>query len=271
MSTTVLFSMKFNGINIRIGKKVKIGNNVKIGDNTTIYDNVTIGDNTIICNDCVLGEPTNSFYSDDNYQNEPLIIGGNSLIRSHSIFYAGSRFGSHLQTGHRVTVREHTEMGDHCQIGSYGDIQGTCKIGNYVRMQSYVNIGQFSRVGDYVFLYPFVVLTNDPTPPSYAETGVELGDYSVIATGTIMLPGAKLGKHCLTAANSSVGGEYEDYSFISGNPAKRLCDIRKAPLFNVSTGKRHYPWPYNFSRNMPWDGMDYNEWLNLQSDNNIKL
>lgn len=253
--------MKFNGRNIVIGTNVKMGDNVRIGDNTVIYDNVTIGDNTIICNDCIIGEPTNSYYFNEKYENEPLLIGENSLIRSHSIFYSGSAFGSNLQTGHRVTVREHTEMGHHCQIGSYGDIQGTCSIGNYVRMQSYVNVGQFSKIGDFVFLYPFVVLTNDPTPPSDTEMGVRIGDYSVVTTGTIMLPGSVLGKHCLTSANSAVGGIYEDYSFISGNPSKRICDIRKAPFFNVQTGRRHYPWPNNFSRNMPWNGMNYEEWL----------
>lgn len=253
--------MKFDGINIRIGKNVQLGKNVKIGDNTTIYDNVIVGDNTIICNDCILGEPTYDFYKIDHYQNDPLIIGANSLIRSHSIFYSGSEFGSDLQTGHRVTVREHTKMGSHCQIGSYGDIQGTCEIGDYVRMQSYVNIGMHSKIGNYVFLFPFVVLTNDPTPPSYTQQGVSLLDYDVISTGTVILPGAYLGKHCMTGANSTVGGRFEDYSFISGNPAKRICDIRKAPLFNVDSGKRHYPWPNNFSRNMPWDGKDYNDWL----------
>ena len=100
--------MKFNDKNITIGKNVILGENVKIGDNTIIYDNVIIGDNTIICNDCVLGEPLNDYYHSEDYQNPQLLIGKNSLIRSHCIIYAGSTLGDNLQTGHRVTIREKT-------------------------------------------------------------------------------------------------------------------------------------------------------------------
>lgn len=253
-------NIKFTGRNIVIGKNVTIGENVRIGDNTIIYDNVEIGNDTVICNDCVLGEPLNDYYNNSQYENPVLRIGSNCLIRSHTIIYAGSVLGDNLQTGHRVTIRENALVGNNCQFGSYNDIQGHCKIGNYVRCQSYVNIGQLSDIGNYVFIYPYVVLTNDPTPPSMVEKGVKIGDYSVITSATIMLPGAELGKHCMTSANSTVGGSFEDYSFIVGSPAKRVCDIRKAPLFNEHTKKRHYPWPNNFSRNMPWDKIGYEKW-----------
>lgn len=260
-------SLKFTGKNIIVGTGVTIGENVRIGDNTTIYDNVHIGDNTIICNDCVIGEPLNDYYHNPNYSNPELIIGANSLIRSHSIIYAGSILGDYLTTGHRVTIREKAIVGRNCQFGSYNDIQGHCKIGNYVRCQSYVNIGMASEIGDFVFLFPFVVLTNDPTPPSMTEKGVILGDYSVITSATTILPGAILGKHCLTGANSSVGGVFDDFSFISGNPARKICDIRKAPFFNERTNKRHYPWPYNFSRNMPWEKVGYDNWIKTLKEN----
>lgn len=254
--------MKFNNKNISIGKNVTIGKNVKIGDDTIIYDNVSIGDNTIVCNNCVLGEPLNNYYISDNYENPPLVIGANSLIRSHCIFYAGSTFGDNLQTGHRVMVRENTKAGVHCSFGSSSDIQGECTIGNYVRLHSLVNIGQGSEIGDYVFISPYTVLTNDPTPPSDTLLGVKVGNYSQITASCVMLPGAVLGEHCMVAAHSTVGGTFEAYSFIGGSPAKKLCDIRKAPIFNAITKKRQYPWPYNFSRNMPWDGIGYEEWLN---------
>lgn len=259
--------MKFNNNNIRIGENVQIGRNVKIGDNTTIYDNVIIGDNAIICNDCVLGEPLNDYYHDPGYKNPTLKIGEHALIRSHSIFYAGSIIGDYLQTGHRVTVREKTSAGNHCSFGSYTDIQGFCKIGNYVRMHSYVNIGQQSEIDDFVFLYPFTVLTNDPTPPSNKLVGVKIGRYSQITTGSILLPGAVVGENSLVSAHSTVGGCFEAYSFIAGTPARRICDIRKAPLFNIETGKRHYPWQYNFKRGMPWEEEGFESWENRQNEN----
>ena len=91
--------MKFNNINVIISPKAKIGKNVRIGDNTTIYDNVEIGDNTIISNNCIIGEPLNDYYFNEEYNNPSTIIGENSLIRSHTIIYAGNVFGENFSCG----------------------------------------------------------------------------------------------------------------------------------------------------------------------------
>ena len=77
----------------------------------------------------------------------------------------------------------------------------------------------------------------------------------------MIFPGTDIGKHCVIAARSHVNGKFEDYSFIAGNPGKRMTDVRKVPLFNQETNKRQYPWPYNFSRNMPWNECGYDEWI----------
>ena len=182
------------------------------------------------------------------------------MIRSHCVFYAGSVYGNNLQTGHRVTMREHTKVGNNCSIGSYCDIQGECTIGNYVRMHSYVNVGQGSEIEDFVFISPYTVLTNDPTPPSEVLAGVKIGKYSQVTTSCELLPGAVIGRNCLVAAHSTVGGTFEDFSLISGSPAKRICDVKKAPFFNQITGKRQYPWQRNFERNMPWAGIGFDQW-----------
>jgi acetyltransferase-like isoleucine patch superfamily enzyme len=252
--------MKYNNKNINIGNDVKIGINVKIGDNSSIFDNVEIGDNTVIGNNCLIGEPVANYYTDLNYKNPILIIGSNSLIRSNTILYAGSKLGSFLSTGHFSTIRENTVMGHHCSIGSYNDVQGTCVIGNYCRFQSYVGIGQHSKVGNFVFIFPNVILTNDPTPPSNDMVGATIGDYTQIATGAVILPGCIVGEQSLIAANSAVSGAYEADSFISGSPAKFMGKLSKMPFFNTQ-GKRHYPWMHNFSRNMPWEQIGYDEWI----------
>ena len=255
--------MKFNNRNIHIDASVVLGKNVQIGDHTTIYSNVQIGDNTIIADNCVIGEPTNNYYTNqENYQNPTTIISSNSLIRSFTIIYAGSSFGEHLNTGHHVTIRENTKAGKNCSFGSYNDIQGDCEIGNYCRFQSFVNIGQKSKIGNFVFMYPYVVLTNDNTPPSNTLKGVSVGDFSQITSGCILLPGTVIGKHCLTSANSTVGGVYHDDSFISGTPAKRVGQLSKMPFFN-DLKKRHYPWPQFFERGMPWEGIGFTEWEKL--------
>lgn len=250
--------MKFNNRNVYISPKAKIGTNVKIGDNTVIYDNVTIGDNSIICNDCVIGEPLNDYYFKESYSNPKTHIGDGALIRSHTILYAGSTFGDNFSTGHRVTVREQSKFGNNCRLGTVTDIQGYVEFGNNCWLHSNVHIGQQSKIGNFVFIYPYVVLTNDPTPPSDICIGATIGDFSQIAVGTVLLPNTKIGRHSLVGAQSLVGGSFDDYALIAGNPGKFIKDIRD--LKSKETGTSHYPWPSNFNRGMPWEDEGFDSW-----------
>lgn len=251
--------MKFNNLNIQISPTAIIGENVKIGDNTIIYDNVVLEDNVIISDNCVVGEPLNSYYKDvANYENPKTIIGRDSLIRSYSIIYAGCEIGSDFQTGHRVTIREYSKFGTNCSVGTLDDIQGYAEFGNYCRLHSNVHIGQGSKLGNFVFVYPYVVFTNDPTPPSDVCLGPVVGDYSQIATGSVLLPGVKIGKHCLIGANSLVGRNIGDFMLAIGSPAKEIKNV--SLIKDRETGEGHYPWPYHFERGMPWEGIGYEEW-----------
>lgn len=250
--------MKFNNINVIISPKAKIGKNVRIGDNTTIYDNVEIGDDTIISNNCIIGEPLNDYYFNEEYNNPSTIIGENSLIRSHTIIYAGNVFGENFSCGHRVTIRENTKFGDSCRIGTLSDIQGHSEFGNHCWLHSNVHIGQKSKIGNFVFIYPYVVFTNDPTPPSNICIGPTVGDYSQIAVYSVLLPGVKIGKHCLVGAGSIVSKDIDDYQLVLGNPAKQIKNVSE--IKDRETGESHYPWPFRFERGMPWEGVGFKEW-----------
>jgi acetyltransferase-like isoleucine patch superfamily enzyme len=259
--------MKFNNRNILISLKAKIGNNVKIGDNTTIYDHVEIGDDTIIANDCVIGEPLQTYYYDGNYKNPGTLIGKKSLIRSHTIIYCGCEIGDNFNTGHRVTIREFTKFGKGCRVGTISDIQGFSTFGHYCWLHSNVHIGQRSTIGSFVFIYPYVVFTNDPTPPSDICIGPTVGDYSQIAVFSVLLPGVKIGKHCLIGAGSIIGKDVDDYQLVVGSPAIVKKDVRE--IRSRQTGEQHYPWPYHFKRGMPWADIGFEEWEKLNTNDQI--
>jgi acetyltransferase-like isoleucine patch superfamily enzyme len=256
--------MKFENRNVVISPNAKIGKNVRIGDNTTIYDNVVIGDNTTICNNCIIGEPINEYYQCNDYINSPTIIGSDSLIRSHTIIYADTIIGNKFETGHRVTIREKTIIGNNCRAGTLTDIQGHSIIGNYCRFHSNVHICQNSKIGNFVFIYPYVVLTNDPHPPSNISEGPDIKDFVQISTSSIILPGIVIGEHSLVGANSVLTKNVEPFSLVAGNPAKYLKDVRE--LKSRETGEAHYPWPQNFDREMPWQDIGYENWKNLDND-----
>jgi acyl-[acyl carrier protein]--UDP-N-acetylglucosamine O-acyltransferase len=242
-----------------ISPKAQLGRNVKVGPFTVIHDDVVVGDETVIDGHCEIGYPTALA------QGAALIIGARSLIRSHSIFYQGSRFGDGLVTGHRVTVREKTSAGEGLQIGTLSDIQGHCEIGNFVRTHSNVHIGQKSKIHDFVWLFPYVVLTNDPHPPSNVCVGCEIQKFAVVATMSVFLPGVTVVQGALVAAHSSVSKDVLPHTVVGGSPAKYICDASKIKLRDGS-GQSAYPWTQHFTRGYP-DSV-IKEWLVANGNQN---
>lgn len=227
-----------------IAPEAKIGNGVSIGAYTIIYTNVEIGDNSQIGAYCEIGFPA------QQSSGRPLIIGQGARIRSHSVFYEDSIFGDNLVTGHRVTVREGTIAGSNLQIGTLGDIQGTCQLGDYVRFHSNVHIGKHSTIGNFVWIFPYVVLTNDPHPPSEVMQGVTLQDYVALATMSVVLPGVVVGRGALVGAHSLVTRDVEPDTLVAGVPAKEICHTEKI-LLKDGSGRAAYPWRRHFHRGYP--------------------
>jgi acetyltransferase-like isoleucine patch superfamily enzyme len=227
-----------------VAPSAKIGIGVEIGPFTIVHSNVTIGNRTKIGAYCELGLPTSLG------NGSPLVIGDDALIRSHSIFYESSIFGSNLITGHRVTVREHTIAGDGFQIGTLSEIQGDCVIGNYVRFQSSVFVGKKTRIGNFVWVLPYAVLTNDPTPPSNDLMGCVIEDYAVISAKAVILPGVIVGKNSLVAAQACVSKDVPENRVVAGVPA-RITGETKSIKRRGGSGESAYPWTSNFHRGYP--------------------
>lgn len=66
---------------------------------------------------------------------------------------------------------------------------------------------------------------------------VSIGEYSFIGTGSIIMPGAIIGKCCIIGAGSVVRGNVPDYSMVIGNPSiilsKKTNDyLRKNYAYN---------------------------------------
>lgn len=264
------------GENCYIGKEVVIGKNVVLGHNCVIENGAVLGDNvyidsntiirggvsikadSFIGSNCIIGEYLSDFCTSRKYHEHALNIGERALIRSGSIIYAGSDIGSDFQTGHQVTIREKSRIGAHVSIGTLSDIQGNCDIGNYVRLHSNVHLGQLSKLDDFVWVFPYVVLTNDPTPPSDELVGVHIRSFAVVATGSVLLPGIEIEEDALVAAGAVVTKSVPKYAVVAGNPAKQISDVRK--IKNKITGEPVYPWRNHFRNYMPWAESDFRTW-----------
>ena len=252
------------GANSKIKDGCIIGANSSIGENSfldyavIVRENVQIGTNAFIGARVILGEYLVDFIDERDYQKHKTQIGNDCVIRSETIIYGENVIGDNLQTGHHVTIREKSKIGDHVRIGTLSDIQGDCVIGNYVNLHSNVHIGQKSTLKNYVWIFPYVVLTNDPNPPSEQLLGVTVEEFAIIATGSVVLPGKVIGKDSLVGAGAVVNKDVAEGKVVVGNPIREIGETSK--IKNKTTGEAVYPWRYHFDRGMPWKGIGYDEW-----------
>ena len=116
--------------------------------------------------------------------------------------------------GQRCVTDPVVRIGDRCLIGRGSGIVGHLGI----------------DIGDDVWTGQFVYITDqnhgydDPRVPiskqAQPERPVTIGDGSWLGHGTVVLPGARIGRHVVIGANSVVTGEIPDYSIAVGAPAR---------------------------------------------------
>jgi acyl-[acyl carrier protein]--UDP-N-acetylglucosamine O-acyltransferase len=227
-----------------VDEDAELGPDVEVGPFSIIHAGTRINGRASVGSHCEIGLPTPLAKSDY------VTIGEGSQIRSHSVIYQGVDLSGGIQTGHRVTIRENTVAGEDFQLGTLSDIQGDCEIGDFVRTHSNVHIGKHSRIGNFVWIFPYVVLTNDPHPPSEVQSGVVVEDYVAIATMAVVLPGIRLGEGCLIGAGTTVIRDVPPGRIAAGMPS---ADRGPAASIRMRDGTDQpaYPWRRHFHRGYP--------------------
>lgn len=215
-----------------IASDLNLPSRVSIGAYTRVESGVNIGEGATIGDFCHLGGGPETGVGE-------LSIGAGSIIRSHSVIYAGSSFGERLETGHHVVIRERTFAGTNLRIGNFSDIEGDCTIGDFCRFHGYVHIGKGSKVGHFVWLFSLVTATNDPLPPSFLARPVEIGDGAVVCVGALLMPGTELGAGAFVTAGSKAQGKIAIGAVVTGNSGSIVSHV--ANLIDIDSGLRH-PW-----------------------------
>ena len=104
-------------------------------------------------------------------------------------------------------------------------------------------------VKSFSWLFPYVILTNDPIPPSNIRKGVTIEPFAIVCTRSTILPGKILGFGSFVGANSLVNINLKPETIGSGNPFKQRGNISlmKIPGENKSA----YPWTTRFNKDYP--------------------
>ena len=228
---------------MNISSKAKLGKNTIISDTAKIFDNVIIEDGVVIGDFCLIG------FSNTVITSKKLIIKKNTKINSHSTIYQGSNIGENSIIGHNVLVREESIIGNNVQIGSFSDIEGYCIIESFSKLHSNVHVGQGSKIMSYTWLFPYVILTNDPIPPSDIRDGVTIEPFSIVCTRSTILPGKILGFGSFVGANSLVNINLKPETIGTGNPFKQRGSIDHIRIPNKNDCA--YPWTTRFNKDYP--------------------
>jgi acetyltransferase-like isoleucine patch superfamily enzyme len=105
-------------------------------------------------------------------------------------------------------------IGDRCLIGRGSGIVGHLGI----------VIGNDVWTGHHIYItdqnHGYEDVTTTISSQIQPEREVVIGDGAWIGHGSVVLPGAHIGKHCVIGANSVVTGEIPDFSVAVGNPAR---------------------------------------------------
>ena len=155
------------------------------------------GDNSIIC------FPANTILNERYIR-----IGDGTMIGPQVTLSAG------MVPGQQCLTESVVRIGDRCLIG-----RGSGVVGHLA-----IDIGDDVWTGQYVYITDQNHGYDDPRLPiskqSQPERPVTIGDGSWLGHGTVVLPGARIGRHVVIGANSVVTGDIPDYSIAVGAPAR---------------------------------------------------
>jgi acetyltransferase-like isoleucine patch superfamily enzyme len=154
------------------------------------------GPNSIIC------FPTNTILNEGYIH-----IGEGTIIGPHVTLSAG------MVPGQKCVADPVVRIGDRCLIGKGSGIVGHLEI----------DIGNDVWTGHHVYItdqnHGYDDITRPISQQTMPEESVVIGEGSWLGFGTVVLPGARIGRHVTVGANSVVVGELPDYCVAVGVPA----------------------------------------------------
>ena len=200
-----------------------------------LYNNVLLGAGTVVEDFSIIGAPPRGKRDGEL----PTTIGDDSVIRSHTVIYAGNVIGAHFQTGNKVNIRESNRIGNNVSIGTLSVIEHHVEIADNVRIHTQVFIPEYSVLEEGCWIGPNVVFTNAkyPVSPGVKDSlvGPIIRKGAIIGANVTLLPGVTIGERALIGAGSVVVRDVPAGAVVVGNPARVTRQISELPYDLVAS------------------------------------
>lgn len=194
-----------------------------IAETAIIHPDVELAEDVVVEDFCVIGVPFRG------WSGEKTVIGEGSIIRSHSVIYAGNQIGRNFQTGNKANIRELNEIGNDVSVGTLSVVEHHVRIEDGVRIHTQVFIPEYTTLQNECWIGPNVVFTNAkyPRSPNVKDElmGVDVGAGAKIGANSTILPGIKIGAGALVGAGSVVTKNVPSGVIVAGNPAGILRTV----------------------------------------------
>ena len=127
-------------------------------------------------------------------------------------------FGEGTSVYDECLILGDVQIGLHCWVGPFTVLDG---------LSAPLTIGDYVDIGAGVHIYTHNTiaraLTGHRAPLFHKATTI--GSCCFLAPRVMIAPGTVIGDHCFVAAGSYVEGTFPDYSYIAGNPARRVGTV----------------------------------------------
>lgn len=151
------------------------------------------------------------------------------------------RSPTQVQGGKYISIGNNSVIGKYSWVGALEEYSGILYspkvvIGNNVNIGNFACITAIDRitVGDNCLISEHVYISDHAhglnaskdmpivAQPLYSKGAVIIGNDCFLGLRVSILPGVKLGQHCIVGAHSLVNNSFPAYSMIAGSPAKLI-------------------------------------------------
>lgn len=193
---------------------IEVGADFYCGQATHIAPNVYIGNNVHVGHRCTI--MSGAVINDGVYIGDDVIIREYAVVGGYGFGFERDACGNPIRLPHigGVVIGDFVEVGALSTIAS-GTIEPTV-IEAYVKIDDHVHIAHNCKIGRACII----------TACTEISGSVEIGEKTWLGPNCSVINGIKIGSGCLIGIGAVVKKSTQNNQVVSGNPAKRMEEIR---------------------------------------------